>query len=96
MNKIQELEDQIMKTWHVVDDIACLSEYVMEDPSLTKDQIANTLIGLEQLYKMRFDKLFRTYEEVCAEYYKNRKRNEGGDYCWATDERQLNLRFNGV
>jgi len=73
--KIFDLEQEIMKAWHVVDDIQLLNENVMET-DMSTDDIANALLGLEKLYNMRFEKVFNTFEEVCKEYHAMRKQNE--------------------
>jgi hypothetical protein len=54
---IFKIEQEIMKAWHVVDDIQLLNENVMET-NMSRDEIANTLTGLESIYNMRFKKLF--------------------------------------
>ena len=59
-----DLEQQILDCWRIVDDLKFLTEYVIEDSSSTKDSISNVTIGLEQLYQIKFDKLFRTFEEL--------------------------------
>jgi replication initiation and membrane attachment protein DnaB len=56
-----DLEQQIMACWGIVDDIKILTEHVIEDDATT-DSIANTLIGIENLYRLKFEKLFRTFE----------------------------------
>jgi hypothetical protein len=61
-----DLEQQIMECWHITDDISVLTEETLEG-DLTKDKIVNVLTGLEQLYTIRFNKLFRTYEQLLAE-----------------------------
>jgi hypothetical protein len=61
-----DLEQQIMECWHITDDIKIVSEEIIEG-DLSKDQISNVLLGLEQLYVLRFNKLFRTYEQLLAE-----------------------------
>ena len=58
-----DLEQKIMNCWHIIDDVKILNEYVLES-DLTKDQISNALLGLEEIYQMKFDKLFRTFEEL--------------------------------
>lgn len=58
-----DLEQEIMNCWRVTDDVNILFENVMEK-DLTTDQIANTLLGIEELYKMKFEKLFSTFEEL--------------------------------
>ena len=73
--KIFDLEQEIMKAWHVIDDIQLLNENVMET-NMSRDEIANALVGLESIYNMRFIKLFDVFEEVCKEYHAMRKQNE--------------------
>ena len=68
MSTVYDLEQQIMECWHITDDIKILTEEVIEG-DLSKDQITNVLIGLEQLYALRFNKLFRTYEKHLGDYY---------------------------
>lgn len=55
------LEQEIMECWSVTKDIDVLFEAVMEK-DLTKDQICNILLGMKELYDLRFDKLFQTFE----------------------------------
>jgi hypothetical protein len=62
-----EFETQIMSCWGVTTDIKDLSEEVLEG-DLTKDQITNVLIGIEQLYNIRFEKLFRQFEQLLREH----------------------------
>ena len=61
-----DLEQQIMDCWRVTDDMKILTEEVIEG-DFSKDQIANVLIGLEQLYSIKFDKMFRTFEQYIKE-----------------------------
>lgn len=61
-----DFEQQIMECWRVTDDMKILTEEILEG-DYNKDQISNVLIGLEQLYNSRFNKLFRTYEELLKE-----------------------------
>lgn len=63
--KAYDLEQQIMECWHITDDVSVLTEEILEG-DLTKDKIINVLTGLEQLYAIRFNKLFRTYEQLLA------------------------------
>lgn len=56
-----EHEQQIMACWNICDELKELSIGVMEH-DMTTDQIANVLIGLEELYKLKFDRLFSQFE----------------------------------
>ena len=75
MKIFDDLEQEIMKAWHVVDDIQLLSENVMET-NMSRDEIANALVGLESIYNMRFIKLFDMFEDLCKEYHAMRKQND--------------------
>jgi hypothetical protein len=61
-----ELEEKIMAAWHVVEDIKTISFAASEKP-LSQDEIMNLLIGLEALYTIRFDDLFRTFEKMIGQ-----------------------------
>lgn len=63
MNKY-DLEQQIMAAWNICEDLDILIEGVMEH-DMTSDEIANVLIGMKQLYDLRFNKLFDTFTEIC-------------------------------
>ena len=73
--KIFDLEQEIMKAWHVIDDIQLLNENVIET-NVSRDEIANALVGLESIYNMRFIKLFDVFEDLCKEYHAMRKQND--------------------
>jgi hypothetical protein len=61
-----DFEQQIQKCWMVTDDIKEVSEYFLEyHPSnLTQDRVANILIGLAELYEIKFNKLWDLFEDV--------------------------------
>ncbi len=61
-----DLEQQIMACWNVTSDIDTLCESVIES-DMTTDQIANILLGMKQLYELKFDKMFRTFEQLTRE-----------------------------
>jgi hypothetical protein len=65
--KLYELEEQIMKCWGVTDDLKVLLESVEHD-----DRQSNILIGLIDLYDMKFEKLFKIYEQILTENNKSR------------------------
>jgi hypothetical protein len=67
-----EFEQQIMECWNVTTDIRVVSEYLMDAPleAGREDKIANMLIGIEALYEAKFNKLFRSFEELVREHAK--------------------------
>jgi hypothetical protein len=61
-----DLEQNILKTWNVTEDIYLLYENVMEK-EMTQDEIANTLLGIHQLYEMKFNRLWDNFETLIRE-----------------------------
>ncbi len=59
-----DLEESIQQLGQISDDVKLLSENVMENPDIDIDGIVNTLIGLESIHNMRFDKCIEVLEYV--------------------------------
>lgn len=60
-----DLEQQITDCWSVVDEIKTFTRWVFDsqkEPS--DDEQMNYLIGLETIYRVKFEKLFNTYETM--------------------------------
>ena len=71
-----DFEQQIQKCWLITDDIADIAEGVLER-DLDKDQIVNALTGIQQLYELKFNKLWDLFEDVMmAEVRKNKMLEE--------------------
>jgi hypothetical protein len=60
-----DLEQEIMECWNVTKDIQNLY-YASE--SMTEDQLLNYLLGLEQIYEVKFNKLWNTFEQCIRKY----------------------------
>ena len=60
------MEQEIMGCWNVVEDLKLLNEGVLER-DLTRDQISNILLGMQELYQLKFDILFQTFEQLIRE-----------------------------
>jgi hypothetical protein len=58
-----DFEQQIMDCWKVTDEINTTAEGIIEH-DLTADQISNILIGLKELYELKFNKLWDCFEGV--------------------------------
>ena len=71
MNKDRfDLEQQIMDCWSVVDDINTVYEYFGDHPDMAgcpakvEDEMMNLLLGMKTMYQVKFDKLFRIFEQL--------------------------------
>lgn len=68
MNNMRDLEQSIMGAWNIVEDLKVLTAGVLEH-GMTGDQISNVLIGLEELYSLKFQMLFDAYERASKAFY---------------------------
>lgn len=71
--KLYELEQQILSCWNVVDDVDRLYRYVMEH-DMSRDDIANVLLGIKAIYSLKFDETFATFEAAIKEVFEERKK----------------------
>ena len=78
-DKIFDLEQRIMRCWNVVDDLEDMYHYIGDDKFFTgmdakhQDKILNLLLGMKELYAMKFEKCFSDFEDVVRVYHSNRK-----------------------
>lgn len=69
-NKMFDLEQRIMNCWNVVDDIDYIYRYISDDELFIGmkpkhgDKILTLLLGIKEMYAIKFDKCFRDFEEV--------------------------------
>lgn len=63
-----DLENEIHKCWNITEDLDMVIERILDSPSFDgipaelADKIANLLIGMKELYDMRFETLWETFE----------------------------------
>lgn len=60
-----DLEQQILDCWRITDDLKQLTEAV-GNQCLSEDQTLNILIGLYEIYNLKFDQAFTTFEKLIA------------------------------
>jgi len=59
-----KMEESIMSCWQTKDDMLLISERLSEDDELSKDSLANAILGLGEIHEMRCRKLFEIFEEM--------------------------------
>jgi hypothetical protein len=66
-----DFEDNLMKCWHVTDDINLLVKMVgdIEMDVKHQDKLMNILIGMRELYNQRFSETFNLFEELVHEKF---------------------------
>jgi hypothetical protein len=70
MSNIQDLEQEVLRCWEVTQDLKLLAEVVNDGSDHTE-----TVKGIAEVYELRFDKAWATYENLVKEYYKLKKLN---------------------
>lgn len=65
MSKYTSLEDEILSCWCITDEIGTVYESIMND-DMSKDEIANILLGLQQLYNIKFNRMFEQYSKMLS------------------------------
>ena len=67
MSNSFDLETKMMECWRVVDDIKFIYEEFHDGvSSMSRDQMANLLLGMEQMYERKFERLWDEFEKVCG------------------------------
>ena len=95
-NTIFDLEQQILQCWNVIDDIKNAAEWIGDSPEFKdmppeySDKIFNLLWGIENVYQRRFDKCFKTFEDVAHEFHRR------GKLAQVDREQELSEIFNKV
>lgn len=57
-----DMEQQLLDCWGITDELNLLMEGVLER-DLTKDQVSNILLGMQELYSLKFTKLWESFED---------------------------------
>ena len=71
-----DLEQQIMQCWNIIEDIRVVyTRHLDGEKPLTVDEISNILIGMEQLYDIKFYNLFSTFEKFLKERHESKVRD---------------------
>lgn len=66
MNKNRfDLENEILECWQITSDLRVLGEAVGDGASY--DTIMNIIIGMEEIYDLRFSKTMRTLSTIISE-----------------------------
>ena len=60
--QINNFEQQLIECWSVTNDLTILNEGIL-DSGLTTDQISNIVLGMKGLYDLKFDKLFKQFDD---------------------------------
>lgn len=74
-----ELEQHIMQCWNIVDDLKMLYAYVGDDEFFKgmdpkhEDKLMNLLLGMTELYQLKFEKCFNSFETLIKEQHETKQ-----------------------
>ena len=63
-----QLEEQIMSCWNICDELGVIADGVESD-ELSREQTVTILRGLRELYQVKFEHTFDTFETSLRENY---------------------------
>ena len=66
MSTIQDLEQEVLRCWEVTKDLKLLADVVNDGSDHTE-----TVKGIAEVYELRFEKAWNTYERLVSDYYEN-------------------------
>lgn len=81
-NSIFDLEQQLMDCWRVIEDIDLVTKHFVDDPDWegmdpkVSDAIMNKYFAIKELYELKFQQQWSTFEAVCKQYHQYRKAAE--------------------
>lgn len=63
------LEQNIMNCWEIIDDLQLLSENIIDSDRYNlsteeEERLTRKLDGIKELYELRFDRMWDTFEEM--------------------------------
>ena len=75
VDKNFDLEQAILRCWHICDDIEDMIAVIRQNDTLQED-IIQMLEGFRTVYHMRFERTFGIYEDVCHGLHQTRRERE--------------------
>lgn len=84
-----DMEQQIMNCWNICEDLDTLNQGVL-DRGMTTDEISNVLLGLKQLYQLKFETLWEQFEAMLREKHQAKQASSYTNY--DRDDDNMNAR----
>lgn len=74
------LEQKLMSCWHVTDDLKDIADFVGDSsdiPAQPKDRMVNMLLGMHELYHIKFEQTMNLFAELIANGTIDDRNNNG-------------------
>lgn len=73
-NAIFDLEQQIQECWNVTKDIELVTRHLVDKSvGYSDDDVMNKYSAIKELYELKFEQMWATFEQVCKDYHTARK-----------------------
>jgi hypothetical protein len=70
MSAIFDLEQQMLECWNVTKDIELVTHHLVDHSDrYSDDDIMNKYFAIKDLYELKFEQMWDTFEQVCKEYH---------------------------
>ena len=92
MNSIFDLEQQILQFANVTDDIEMVTKHFVDSPEWSGmdprlcDALMNKYFAIKELYEIKFDEMWSTFDKVCEEYHRRGKLAQIDREDWSFDD----------
>ena len=71
MSNIAELEQQIMEFSFITKDIEVVTKHLIDhSDGYTDDDVMNKYMAIKELYDVKFEAMWRTFENIVSEYHR--------------------------
>ena len=71
MSNIAELEQQMLEGWNVTKDIEVVTKHLIDHTDgYSDDDVMNKYLAIKDLYEVKFEALWRTFEDITTEYHR--------------------------
>lgn len=75
MSDIFDLEEQMLSFGNVTSDIELVVRHLMDRPQgYTSDDVMNKFMAIKDLYEIKFQRMWSTFDEVVKEYHERGKK----------------------
>ena len=64
-----DLEQGILNCWNICEDMKVIAENILEAKTVDRDKVANMLLGMAELYQLKFEKTFSDFEGTIKYFY---------------------------
>jgi hypothetical protein len=64
-----DLEQGILNCWNICEDMKVIAENVLEAKTVDRDKVANMLLGMAELYQLKFEKTFSDFEATLRYFH---------------------------